>query len=67
MKRIGWDEYEERFNTLLQDPQIETLDPAIVDYSCLPCSEHEANLCHWRLVAEYLNDAWGDVEVVHLS
>lgn len=65
-KRITWSEYEESFNQLLHDRQIETLDPGVFDWSCLLCSEHEPDQCHRRLVAEYLDAAWGNVEIVHL-
>jgi uncharacterized protein (DUF488 family) len=32
----------------------------------LLCSEATADQCHRRLVAEYLRDRWGDVEIIHL-
>jgi uncharacterized protein (DUF488 family) len=30
------------------------------------CSEDEPTHCHRRLIAEYLQEKWGDVEIVHL-
>ena len=33
---------------------------------CLLCSEPDADHCHRRLVAEHLQEAWSDVDVVHL-
>ena len=39
----------------------ETLADAV-----LLCSEDAPERCHRRLVAEYLQHRWGDVEVVHL-
>ena len=34
---------------------------------CLLCSEDQPHHCHRRLVAEYLNDRWGGVEIAHLG
>jgi len=34
--------------------------------ACLLCSEDKPHHCHRRLVAEYLRDAWGDVDIIHL-
>ena len=39
---------------------------AIAD-SALLCSEDTTERCHRRLVAEYLDQHWGDVEIVHLG
>jgi uncharacterized protein (DUF488 family) len=38
----------------------------VVDGACLLCSEETAEHCHRRLVAEYLREKWGEVEIVHL-
>jgi uncharacterized protein (DUF488 family) len=38
---------------------------AIVD-GCLLCSEDKPHHCHRRLVAEYLKQYWGDIDVSHL-
>jgi len=67
-KKIGWEEYETRFTKLLKGRKIEkTLDKALFSKrTVLLCSEASADQCHRRLVAEYLRDKWGDVEIVHL-
>lgn len=66
-KRIDWDEYERRFRQLLNDRQpAHTLAREDLDRACLLCSEPAAEHCHRRLVAEYLQDQWGGVEIVHL-
>lgn len=39
---------------------------ASVVESCLLCSEEMPDHCHRRLVAEYLKERWGDVEIVHI-
>jgi uncharacterized protein (DUF488 family) len=31
------------------------------------CSEDKPHQCHRRLVAEYLKQHWGDVDVSHLT
>ncbi|HHN66515.1 MAG TPA: DUF488 family protein, partial [Thermopetrobacter sp.] len=46
--------------------KIEDIDKNIIDGGCLLCSEDSPHHCHRRLVAEYLRDKWGDVEIIHL-
>lgn len=67
-KEISWDDYEARFRDLLASRRIETvLDPRDFDApTALLCSEATPEHCHRRLVAEYLREQWGDVEIVHL-
>ena len=61
-----WSVYVERFLALMQERQIETMDPAGFHQACLLCSEDTPDHCHRRLVAEYLRDKWGSVEIEHL-
>ena len=62
-----WDTYEQKFNALIGSRHIEsTLDKGILDGACLLCSEPTPHHCHRRLVAEYLRDHWGNVEIKHL-
>ena len=54
-KEISWDSYEQKFNQLITQRQIERkLSIDIIDKSCLLCSELKPHNCHRRLVAEYL-------------
>ena len=67
-KRIDWDAYEVRFLDLMYERKVEeTVSPEILDNGCLLCSEHQPHRCHRRLVAEYLNNHWGDVQISHLT
>ena len=61
-----WDSYALKFNDLISKRHIETLDREMLDGGCLICSEDKPHHCHRRLVAEYLQQRWPDVEVVHL-
>ena len=62
-----WEAYERAFLPLLAERRIEeTLTRQEVDGACLLCSEDTPEHCHRRLVAEYLRDQWGDVEIIHL-
>ena len=66
-KRIGWEDYEQRFEALLCERKIEkNLPREHFDHACLLCSEDKPHQCHRRLVAEYLREKWGDVEIRHL-
>ena len=62
-----WDPYERKFNSLIGSRHIEsTLDKDTLDGACLLCSEPTPHHCHRRLVAEYLREHWGNVEIKHL-
>jgi len=66
-KRIAWDDYERRFNALLEERRpAAVLERAAFDGACLLCSEHEPQHCHRRLAAEYFQRAWGGVRIHHL-
>lgn len=63
-----WQLYEQRFLGLMRERKIEEKLPrSLFDGSCLLCSEDKPHHCHRRLVAEYLQRHWGDLEVKHLS
>jgi uncharacterized protein YeaO (DUF488 family) len=67
-KREDWATYETRFLDLMRSRRVEeTVARADVADSCLLCSEETPKHCHRRLVAEYLKEHWGDVEIAHLS
>lgn len=61
-----WDFYEREFNRLLEQRRVENLDKGMFDGACLLCSEALPANCHRRLVAEYLQRRWGNIEVKHL-
>lgn len=62
-----WLDYERGFLELMKSRQIEESIPKdTIAESCLLCSEETPNQCHRRLVAEYLNQRWGDVKIIHL-
>ena len=67
-KKITWDEYERRFNSLLAERKAEEkIDKELFRVpAVLLCSEPKPEKCHRRLVAQYLRDKWGDVDVIHL-
>ena len=66
-KKLTWADYEQRFQILLKERQVEELiTTAELDNACLLCSEPTADMCHRRLVAEYLLDKWDSVEIQHL-
>lgn len=62
-----WRVYEDRFLALLAERRVEErVSPETLDGGCLLCSEPTPEQCHRRLVAEYLRDKWGNVEIRHL-
>ena len=62
-----WASYERQFLELMRGRRVEsTLSPELLDHACLLCSEERPQHCHRRLVAEYLQQQWGDVEIEHI-
>jgi uncharacterized protein (DUF488 family) len=67
-KRKGeWSVFEKQFLDLLATRRAEAvISREILDGGCLLCSEDKPDHCHRRLVAEYLNDKWGNIEITHI-
>lgn len=67
-KRGGdWPTYAAQFLDLMRQREIEkTIPPELIADGCLLCSEDQPHHCHRRLVAEYLREHWGEVEIRHL-
>ena len=62
-----WSAYEKRFMVLLSERKPEeSISRDMFDNGCLLCSEDKPDNCHRRLVAEYLSEKWGNMEVIHL-
>ncbi len=63
-----WAEYEAKFLAVMAERKVETtLSRSLLDGGCLLCSEATPEHCHRRLVAEYLQRKWGDVQIEHLT
>ena len=63
-----WPVYEVEFLRLMAERKIEATVPAeLLDGSCLLCNENQPHHCHRRLIAEFLRDKWGRVEIHHLT
>jgi uncharacterized protein (DUF488 family) len=59
-----WSAYEHEFLTLISARKIEeTIAREILDGACLLCSEEQPHHCHRRIVAEYLREKWGGIEI----
>lgn len=65
---VTWEEYEMVFLALLAERKVEREIPRdlFTRRTVLLCSEPTSDFCHRRLVVEYLNRAWGNVQAVHL-
>ena len=63
-----WQTYERQFLDLMRQRRIEeTISKEAIEGACLLCSEDKPHHCHRRLVAEYLREHWGDVDILHLT
>ncbi len=62
-----WTIFEKDFTTLINERNIEAeVSADLLDHACLLCSEQTAEHCHRRLVAEYLAQKIGAIEICHL-
>lgn len=63
----SWSDYEKKFLHLMAERKVEdAVARDVVDGGCLLCSEATPENCHRRLVAEYLQSKWGEVEIEHI-
>ncbi len=64
----SWEEYARQFLALIAAREVERhIQRALFAVpTVLLCSEATPERCHRRLVAEYLRDRWGAVEIIHL-
>jgi uncharacterized protein (DUF488 family) len=62
-----WARYQRDFLDLMRARRIEASVPReAIEDGCLLCSEDLPHHCHRRLVAEYLREHWGDIDIRHL-
>ena len=62
-----WPTYEREFLALMDARRVAKMGiKRTINNACLLCSEDTPDHCHRRLVAEYLQKHWGNVEIVHL-
>jgi uncharacterized protein (DUF488 family) len=64
----SWQDYERQFLALMAARRVEDkIDRAgFAMPTVLLCSETTAEQCHRRLVLEYLQAKWGNIQIVHL-
>ena len=62
-----WAVYERSFLALMEMRHVEdNVSKDVIDGGCLLCSESTPEHCHRRLVAEYLQSRWGNLDIIHL-
>jgi uncharacterized protein (DUF488 family) len=62
-----WEIYEKEFLKLMRERELDKkISPDILEGSCLLCSEAKPHNCHRRLVAEYLSEKLGNINISHL-
>lgn len=66
-KEIDWIRYVVEFRKIIEERNIlRGLNAKDLDGCVLLCSEETANLCHRRLLAEYFQAKFQEIEVIHL-
>ncbi|MCC5946024.1 MAG: DUF488 domain-containing protein [Bernardetiaceae bacterium] len=67
-KEISWSDYEMAYLNLLDMRRIgDKIKIEDLHQNCLLCSEHSPEKCHRRLLAEYLQARFNDIEIKHLK
>lgn len=67
-KQMSWSEYEIEYLNLLDMRKIKKkINIEKLHKNCLLCSEHDAEKCHRRLLAEYLKEVNPNVKIIHLK
>jgi uncharacterized protein (DUF488 family) len=67
-KEITWDDYENKYLSLLESRNIlADIDKQSLADSVLLCSEHLPDNCHRRLLAEYIQSEFSDIDIIHLT
>ena len=69
-KKISWEEYETAFRQLMLSRNIAAYlkeNYVSLDKYCLLCSEEKPDFCHRRLLAEMMQAADDDLQVIHLG
>lgn len=63
----SWELYETQFLDLMRTRRVEDkISRELLNNGCLLCSEEKPQNCHRRLVAEYLKEKWGNLEIEHI-
>lgn len=63
----SWSAYKKSFLTLIAKRDIDNkFRDLIKDGDCFLCSEDTPENCHRSLVAEHLNEKWGNLKIKHL-
>lgn len=65
----SWESYVAAFRSLIEERAVITAGKELLaryQAPCLLCSEHTADQCHRRLVAEYWAEEIADLEIIHL-
>jgi len=67
-KKGAWSDYELAYRALLEQRQADqALSRSLFESpTVMLCSEAAADQCHRRLAAEYLQEKWGDIRIIHL-
>ena len=62
-----WEDFQRDFLKLMAERRIEKeIDPPLLAGGCLLCSEDTPHHCHRRLVLDYLQKKWGNLDVKHI-
>ncbi len=66
-KEMTWGEYEKEYLRLIASRDVlNKFNHGILEDACLLCSEPTPEKCHRRLLAEYLKENIGDLDIKHL-
>ncbi|TVM03358.1 MAG: hypothetical protein CV087_05690 [Candidatus Brocadia sp. WS118] len=67
-KLMSWEEYSKKYLALLENRKVlNTSDSKLLEDACFLCSEHLPKHCHRSLLANYLANHLGNINIIHLT
>lgn len=64
---LKWKDYEIRYISLIMEREATfELSMVVREGICFLCSEDKPDFCHRRLLAEYIQKKFTDIEIIHL-
>lgn len=67
-KDLSWEEYAAEYLNLIDMRKVgQKVNVESLHRHCLLCSEHGPEKCHRRLLAEYFQHRFNNVEIIHLK
>jgi uncharacterized protein (DUF488 family) len=66
-KQMSWEDYSNKYINIIRNRQVEhIISQESLQDACFLCSEDKPHFCHRRLAAEYFQQHFSSIKVIHL-